>query len=80
MNELTEPRKNLESVFSEIKMEIEKERLALNGTPKSIKDFRKESDQESERMNEAIYNNQTDKIRKSCLKTIAALIEILSRA
>jgi len=79
MNEQKEALKNLEAILTEITAQIRTNRQIQNGTAKSIKDFRWQFDQESSLMNQAIFNNQLGQVHDSCLKTIAALIEILTR-
>ena len=79
MPEQKEALKNLEAILTEIAAQVQKNRQALNGSAKTIKDFRWLFDQESSCMNQAIFNDQTNQIHESCLKTIAVLIEILAR-
>jgi len=71
--------KNLRAILEEIASVVEKNRQFTNESLKTIKDYRWIFDQESSGMNQAIFNDQTDQIHESCLKTIAALIEILTR-
>jgi ribosome recycling factor len=79
MNEQREAVKTLEAVFTEITAQIQRSRQIMNGSAKSLKDFRWQFDQESSLMNQAIFNNHIGQIHESCLKTIAALVEILTR-
>lgn len=79
MTEQKEVLKSLEAIFAEIVSQIQKNRQSQNGSVKTIKDFRWLFDQESSGMNQAIFNSQMDQIHESCLKTVATLIEILSR-
>jgi hypothetical protein len=48
--------------------------------PETIKDLRWKFDQVSAKMNQAIYNDQTDLIHKTCLETVAVLVEMLARS
>lgn len=71
--------KELKEVLDEI------ERLALaaraeNAEPLSIKDLRRLFDQESSRLNQAIFNDQPDQIRESTLRSVIPLLEILARS
>ncbi len=72
--------RTLEDVLAEVKKIVEQER-ATNGTGSiTVKDLRWTFDQESAQMNQAIYNNWTDRIHESCLKTVRVLVEMLARS
>ena len=79
MQEQKEAVKSVELIISEIAAQVQKDRSANGVHINTIKDYRWIFDQESSRMNQAIFNDQTDLIHESCLKTIATLIEILAR-
>jgi len=72
--------RELAQVLSDVKKAVEQLRSEA-GSPQSIsiKDLRWKFDQVSAKMNQAIYNDQSDQIHASCLATTAILIEILSR-
>jgi len=71
--------KDLEALINEISTQVENSRPGYDASLKTVKDFRWLFDQESSKMNQAIFNSQTDQIHESCLKTIAVLVEILAR-
>jgi hypothetical protein len=74
--------KDLREVFSELEQLVKAIRKELNGSQQSmtIKDFRRIFDQESAKMNQAIFNDHSDQIRETCLKTVVPLLEILTRS
>jgi uncharacterized coiled-coil DUF342 family protein len=70
----------LDQIIQEVIAAVQKERTRGVPIDEKIKDLRWEFDQVSAKMNQAIYNNQTDMIHKTCLETIAVLIEMLARS
>lgn len=70
--------KSLNEIIKEIELKIIESRTK-NPQDLDIKDLRRIFDQESAKMNQAIFNDEFDKIHEPCLNTIVALIEILSR-
>lgn len=71
--------RELSKVLSDVKTAVEKLRQTENLSAENIKDLRWKFDQVSAKMNQAIYNDQSDQIHATCLATTAILIEILSR-
>jgi hypothetical protein len=65
--------------MAEVESYLSSARQEPNGEPLGIKDLRRLFDQESSRLNQAIFNDQPDQVRESTLRTIAALLEILAR-
>lgn len=70
----------LEQIIQEVIAAVQKERARGVPIDEKIKDLRWEFDQVSAKMNQAIYNNQTDLIHSTCLETVAVLIEMLARS
>lgn len=70
----------MDEVFREIRERIESQRHDWVDKPQTIKDLRWKFDQISARMNQAIYNDQPDRVHETCLGTIAVLTEILARS
>jgi hypothetical protein len=71
--------REIQDVLNELEREILSHRNEQNAESLTIKDLRRIFDQESAKMNQAIFNDQNDQVRESCLKAIIPLIEILSR-
>lgn len=77
---ISEPR-SLNEIIKEIQEAVEAARAAGGPVgPETIKDLRWKFDQVSAKMNQAIYNDQTDLIHKTCLETVAVLVEMLARS
>jgi len=71
----------ISSVLNEIEKKVVENRETYNDTEKNIKDFRRIFDQDSSRMNQAIFNDAPpEEIHQETLRTISILIEILSRS
>jgi hypothetical protein len=71
--------KEVREVVSEVEAYLTASRQETGGEPLGIKDLRRLFDQESSRLNQAIFNDQPDQIRESTLRTVAALLEIIAR-
>lgn len=72
--------KDLSEVLSEIQKKVLNNRTQFDDTSKTVKDFRRLFDQQSSRMNQAIFNGQpSEEINLETLKTVSILVEILSR-
>ena len=66
--------------LKEIEKKVFENRSKHDDTEKTIKDFRRIFDQDSSRMNQAIFNDAaSEEIYKETLRTVAVLIEILLR-
>lgn len=72
--------KDLKSVLEEVERAVQAARAAQTGDPLGIKDFRRMFDQESSKINQAIFNDQPDQIRESTLRSVIPLLEILARS
>lgn len=73
--------KELEPILKEIEKKVLENRAKHDDTGKTFKDFRRIFDQDSSRMNQAIFNDAShDEIYKETLRTIAVLVEILIRS
>jgi len=70
--------KPLTDVLDEVKRSVEGHRVTSLAT-QSVKDLRWQFDQVSAKMNQAIYNDEFQKIHETCLQTVSVLIEILAR-
>ncbi len=71
--------KDLSSILDQIKKSVEENRAQYDDSSKSLKDFRRNFDQESSQINQAIFNEApTDEIHIATLRTVCTLIEILS--
>ena len=71
---------DLKTVLEQIEGKVQENRGKNDDTGKNLKDFRRIFDQDSSRMNQAIFNDAPlEEIRKETLRTISILIEILSR-
>lgn len=71
--------RSLPDVLKEVIEEVERERASVGADSMGIRDLRWKFDQVSAGMNQAIYNDQKDQVHATCLKTVAALVEILAR-
>jgi hypothetical protein len=73
--------KEISAVLKEIEMKVIENRGKFDDSGKTIKDFRRIFDQDSSRMNKAIFNDSpAEEIHEETLRTISILIEILERA
>ena len=71
---------DLASVLQKIQKQVLGNRSKFDDNGKTVKDFRRIFDQDSSRMNQAIFNDaSTEEICKETLSTVCTLIEILSR-
>lgn len=71
----------LSSVLKAIEKKTLENRTRFNDADKTIKDFRRLFDQDSSRMNQAIFNDASpEEIYNETLRTITMLVEILARA
>ncbi|MBI2119733.1 MAG: hypothetical protein HYT97_08955 [Elusimicrobia bacterium] len=76
-----EPTKPLTLVLKEIEKKVTENRIKYSDQDKSIKDFRRIFDQDSSKMNQAIFNETSEEeIYQETLRTISILVEILSRS
>jgi hypothetical protein len=71
--------RDLKEVLKEVETAVLQKRSEGNLPNQRIIDLRWKFDQISAKMNQAIYNNQTEETFQHCLDTVAVLIEILSR-
>lgn len=72
--------KDLSSVLKIVEKKVLENRSKIDGSNKTIKDFRRTFDQQSSGMNQAIFNDApSDVIHQETLQTVSTLIEILSR-
>ena len=72
--------KELSEVLQEIEKNVTEKRTQFDDSAKAIKDFRRIFDQDSSRMNQAIFNDHpAEEIHLETLRTISILVEILSR-
>lgn len=71
--------KDVKEVMAEVEATLSASRQEQGGEPLGIKDLRRLFDQESSRLNQAIFNDQPDQVRESTLRTVTALLEILAR-
>ena len=68
------------SVLKEVERKIRENRTRFDDSGKTIKDFRRIFDQDSSRMNKAIFNDTAhDEVYMETLRTVSILMEILSR-
>lgn len=70
----------IEELLVEVKDAVQNHRHLVQGSEENIKDLRWKFDQVSAKMNQAIYNDQNNKIHQSCLDTVVVLLEILARS
>lgn len=79
-NSQDEGQPELLAILKEIEKQVLENRTKHEDAHKTIKDFRRIFDQDSSRMNQAIFNDASqDEIYKETLRTVAVLIEILVR-
>ena len=72
--------KDLKQVLEQIEGKVKENRNKYDDNNKAIKDFRRVFDQDSSRMNAAIFNDAPpEEIHKETLRTVSSLVEILSR-
>ena len=79
MNENRIIQTDLTVLFQELEKRLQEVRAARGDASLTIKDLRREFDQQSAKMNQAIFNDQHDQIRETCTKSILPLLEILCR-
>ena len=73
--------KEISALLKAIEGKVHQNRGQFDDTSKTIKDFRRIFDQDSSRMNKAIFNDAPpEEIYRETLRTISILIEILERA
>ena len=73
--------KEISEVLSEVEKKVQENRAQFDDSSKTIKDFRRIFDQDSSRMNQAIFNDAPqEEIRLETLRTVSILIEILACA
>ncbi len=73
--------KEMSFLLTEIERKVLQNRSKYNDNEKAIKDFRRIFDQDSSRMNQAIFNDHpSEEIYHETLRTVAILMEILLRA
>ncbi len=71
----------ISEVLREVEKKVQENRGKFDDSAKTIKDFRRIFDQDSSRMNQAIFNDAPqEEIYLETLRTISTLIEILARA
>ena len=80
MSETLPSVRGIRDVLNELENLVEESRGQRSGEPLTLKDFRRMFDQESAKLNQAIFNEQHDQVRETCLKSLLPLLEILSRA
>jgi hypothetical protein len=69
----------LRLVLKDIEEKVLENRAKFDDATKTIKDFRRIFDQESSRMNQAIFNDYPpEQVYYETLRTISVLVEILS--
>lgn len=73
-------RTELAGLLKEVENKVLENRKKFDDSGKSVKDFRRIFDQDSSRINQAIFNDHpAEEIYSETLRTIAILVEILSR-
>ena len=71
----------ISEVLKDVEKKVQENRGRFDDSNKTIKDFRRVFDQDSSRMNQAIFNdNPQEEIYLETLRTVSTLIEILARA
>ena len=71
---------DISSVLEEIAQTVTQNRAKFDDSDKIIKDWRRIFDQDSSRMNQAIFNDAPqEEIHKETLRTVSILVEILAR-
>jgi hypothetical protein len=71
--------KDIREVLDEVEKLAQAARAGHTGDL-TIKDLRRLFDQESSRLNQAIFNDQPQQIRESTLRSVIPLLEILARS
>ncbi len=71
--------KEIREVVAEVEKLAQASRAGHSGEPLTLKDLRRLFDQESSRLNQAIFNDQPDQIRESTIRSVLPLLEILAR-
>lgn len=72
--------KEISFLLKEIEKKVLENRMKYDDSEKTVKDFRRIFDQDSSKMNQAIFNDApSDEIYQETLRTISVLIEILLR-
>jgi hypothetical protein len=77
---VSRPIRPLPEVLQEVMGAVERARAKGYPADLKLKDFRWQFDQVSAKMNQAVYNDQSDSIHSTCLETVAVLVEMLSRS
>ena len=73
--------KEIAQVLKEVEKKVLANRNQFDDSAKNLKDFRRIFDQDSSRMNQAIFNDApNEEVYLETLRTVSILIEILSRA
>ena len=76
----SEVSKELAFVLKEVEKQVHANRDKFDDAEKTVKDFRRVFDQDSSRINAAIFNDASPgEIYQATLKTISVLVEILLR-
>ena len=71
----------LSDILKEVEEKVVENRSKFDDAEKAIKDFRRIFDQDSSRMNKAIFEDaSTEEVYLETLRTVAILVEILSRS
>jgi len=70
----------LPEVMQEVLDAVQRARSQGYAPDLKVKDLRWQFDQVSAKMNQAVYNDQSDSIHDTCLETVAVLIEMLARS
>lgn len=80
-NHPQESDQKISCLLKEVEGKVLENRQKYDDHEKAIKDFRRIFDQDSSRMNQAIFNDHPpDEIYHETLRTVAILVEILLRA
>ena len=72
--------KEIRDVLNEVEKIAQSARGDHSTESLTIKDLRRLFDQESSRLNQAIFNDQPDQIRESTIRSLIPLLEILARS
>jgi hypothetical protein len=72
--------KDIREVLDEVEKLAQSMRASHTGEPLTIKELRRLFDQESSRINQAIFNDQPQQIRESTIRSVVPLLEILARS
>jgi hypothetical protein len=70
----------LRNILSEVEQQVLANRELPENASLSIKELRRMFDQESSKMNQAIFNDVPDQVRASTLRTVAILVELLVKS